>query len=126
MLVDYKIVTHYVERNKYRLTFSKVLIYSPMTAKIKSPDYAAHAHVGKQLTNHRIDVYIARGVYGKSAQDELLAKIQSGKYKTLDHAIREGRVCHEAQTALNRREVKEVKKVILPTTAEELLKLLDM
>lgn len=102
------------------------MVYSLMTAKIKSPDYAAHAHVGKPLTNYKIDVYIARGHYGRSAQQDLLDRIQSGKYKTLDHAIREGRVCPEAQAALNRREPKEVKAPVLPTTAEELLRLLDM
>lgn len=119
-------MTHIDELYKYRLTFFKVMIHSFMTRSIKSPDYAAHAHIGAQLTNRKIDVYIARGHYGRAAQEELLAKIQSGKYKTLDHAIREGRVCPEAQTALNRREVKKVKKVELPTTAEELLRLLDM
>lgn len=93
---------------------------------IKSPDYAAHAHIGAQLTDRKIDVYIARGHYGRAAQEELLAKITSGKYRTLDHAIREGRVCPEAMTALNRREPKEVKTPALPTTAEELLRLLDM
>lgn len=103
-----------------------VMLYYPMTKPIKSPDYAAHAHIGSQLTDRKIDTYVARGVYGRKSQEELLQRIESGKYKTLDAEIRKGNVCIEAQAALNRRVVKEPKQPNLPTSAEELLALLDM
>lgn len=98
----------------------------PMTKPIKSPDYAAHASIGGQLTDRRIDVYVAQGRYGPKSQADLLERIESGKYRTLDAEIRKGNVCVEAQAALNRRVVKPKKEPNLPTTAEELLKLLDM
>lgn len=97
-----------------------------MTGKIKSPDYAAHAHIGGQLTNRRIDIYVAQGRYGPKSQQDLLQRIESGKYKTLDAEIRKGNVCPEAQAALNRRVVKPKKEPNLPTSAEELLALLGL
>lgn len=97
-----------------------------MTKSIKSPDYAAHAHIKGQLSDRRIDVYVAQGRYGPKSQADMLQRIESGKYKTLDAEIRKGNVCPEAQAALNRRVVKPKKEPNLPTSAEELLALLDM
>lgn len=102
------------------------MLYYPMTKSIKSPDYAAHAHIGGQLTNRRIDIYVAQGIYGKKSQLDLLQRIESGKYRTLDAEIQKGNVSPEAQAALNRRVVKPKKEPNLPTSAEELLALLDM
>jgi hypothetical protein len=94
---------------------------------IKSPDYAKHALIEGYLTNRRIDIYMARGGYGRDKQQDLLARIESGKFRGLDASIRAGKVCVEAQQALNRRPVKETPKLPdLPTSAQELLALLGM
>lgn len=96
-----------------------------MNSPVKAFDYSKHAHIAGPLTDRQIDIYVLQGHYGTERQQRLLARVESGKFKSLDAAIRDGKVCPEAQQALNRRVVTP-KRNPLPTTAAELLALLDM